>query len=138
MVRAIPLAARGVVDSAHQRWQYEQGTPYVPSPVLVGDRLYFTQTNEPFLTCLDARTGKVLIDRRRLSRVHSFYASPVAVAGRLYLVDREGTTLVLKLGDRLEVLAVNPLAEPIDASPAVVGSQLFLRGEKHLYCIEER
>jgi outer membrane protein assembly factor BamB len=138
MVRAIPLASRGVVDRDHQRWQYEQGTPYVPSPVLVGDRLYFTQTNDPFLTCLEARTGKVLIDRRRLVQVHSFYASPVAVAGRLYLVDREGTTLVLKLGDRLEVLAVNQLAEPIDASPAVVGSQLFLRGEKHLYCIEER
>jgi outer membrane protein assembly factor BamB len=138
MVRAIPLASRGEVGEEQQRWQYERGTPYVPSPVLVGDRLYFTQSNDALLSSLDARTGKGILDRQRLSQVHSFYASPVAAAGRLYLVDREGTTLVLKLGDRPEVLAVNALKEAVDASPVVVGKQLFLRGEKHLYCFEER
>ena len=51
-------------------------------------------------------------------------------------MDREGTTLVLKRGDQVEVLAVNRLDDPIDASPAIVGKQLFLRGEKYLYCIE--
>ena len=66
----------------------------------------------------------------------SFYASPIAAAGRIYLVDRSGTTLVLRQGDRLEVLATNRLEDPIDASPVAVGRQLFLRGEKYLYCIE--
>ena len=51
-------------------------------------------------------------------------------------MDRDGTTLVLKQGDKLEVLATNRLDEPIDASPVAVGKQLFLRGEKYLYCIE--
>ena len=60
----------------------------------------------------------------------------MAAAGRIYLVDRDGTTLVLKQGDKLEVLATNRLDDPIDASPVVVGKQLFLRGEKYLYCIE--
>jgi hypothetical protein len=69
--------------------------------------------------------------------VRSFYASPVAAAGRVYLVDRDGTTLVLKAGDKLEVLATNRLDDHIDASPAVVGKQLFLRGE-FLVCIEAK
>ena len=78
-----------------------------------------------------------MLDRERLPGPTSFYASPVAAAGRIYLVDRDGTTLVLKQSDRLEVLARIALDDPIDASPAVVGRQLFLRGEKFLYCIEE-
>ena len=45
---------------------------------------------------------------------------------------------MLAEGDKLDVLAVNKLGETIDASPAVVGKRLYLRGEKHLWCIEER
>ena len=76
------------------------------------------------------------MDAERLPGVDAFYASPIAAAGRIYLVDRDGTTLVLKQGDRLEVLATNRLDDPIDASPVTVGRQLFLRGERFLYCIE--
>jgi outer membrane protein assembly factor BamB len=134
---AISLDATGDVTGTDKiLWRYRQGTPYVPSPLLLGDRLYFTQTNEPRLTVLDARTGKPLVDRERLPGLGTLYASPVAAAGRVYLVDREGTTLVLKAGDRLEVLATNRLGDAIDASPAVVGKQLFLRGEKYLWCLE--
>jgi outer membrane protein assembly factor BamB len=136
-VVAISLDATGdVTDSDKVLWRYQQGTPYVPSPLLVGGRLYFTQSLEAFLTALDIKTGKAVMDRVRLDDVTSFYASPVAAAGRIYLVGRDGTTLVLKQGDKLEVLATNKLGDPIDASPAVVGKQLFLRGEKLLYCIE--
>ena len=78
----------------------------------------------------------MLLDRERLPGVRSFYASPVAAAGRVYLTDRDGTTLVLKEGDRLEVLATNKLNDPIDASPVAVGKQLFLRSHGSLYCIE--
>ena len=62
----------------------------------------------------------------------------MAAAGRIYIADRAGTTLVLKQGDKVEVLATNQLDESIDASPVIVGKQLFLRTEKHLYCIEEK
>jgi outer membrane protein assembly factor BamB len=134
---AVPLSAVGdITDSEKVLWRHTRGTPYVPSPLLYGARLYFTNSNNPALTCLDARTGKVLFDRERLPGQQSLYASPVGAAGRVYMVSREGTTLVLKDGDRLEVLATNRLDDVIDASPAVVGKQLFLRGEKGLYCIE--
>jgi outer membrane protein assembly factor BamB len=134
---ALPLGATGdVTDSDKLLWKCDRGTPYVPSPLLVGDRLYFTQSNNAFLTSLDVTTGKPVLDSVRLPGLRGFYASPVAAGGRIYLVDRAGTTLVLKQGDKLEVLATNRLGDPVDASPAVVGKQLFLRGEKYLYCIE--
>jgi outer membrane protein assembly factor BamB len=119
-------------------WKYGKGTPYVPSPVLAGDRLYFTQSNEPLLTCLDIKTGKPLMDRARLEELSSLYASPICVAGRIYITGRDGTTMVLKQSDQLDVLSVNRLKDPIDASPVAVGKQLFLRGTKYLYCIEAK
>jgi outer membrane protein assembly factor BamB len=134
---AVPLDARGDVrDSDKLAWVHKRGTPYVPSPLLVGERLFFTMQNTGLLSCLDLRTGKAILDRRRLPAVSSVYGSPIAAAGRIYLVDRDGTGLVLKQGDTLEVLAVNHLDDHFDASPAVAGRQLFLRGEKHLYCID--
>jgi outer membrane protein assembly factor BamB len=134
---AVSLDASGDVTGTDKvLWQYGKGTPYVPSPLLMDGRLYFTQGNDQHLTILDATTGKPLLEAKRLPGAKSFYASPVGAAGKVYLVDRDGTTLVLKAGDKLEVLATNRLDDAIDASPAVVGKQLFLRGEKHLYCIE--
>jgi outer membrane protein assembly factor BamB len=138
-VAAIRLDARGDVTGTEKvAWAHDRGAPYVPSPLLAGDRLYFTQLNMGVLSCLDARTGKVALDRARLPALRNLYASPVAAAGRIYLVDREGTTLVLEQGDKVKVLATNRLGDAIDASPAVAGKQLFLRGERYLYCLEEK
>jgi outer membrane protein assembly factor BamB len=136
---SVPLSATGDLgDKGKANWRHAAGTPYVPSPVKVGDQLYFTSTNEAVLTVLDAKTGKPVIDKERLPGAKSFYASPVAAGGHVYFVDRSGTTIVVKSGATLDVVAVNKLDDPIDASPAAVGRQLFLRGEKYLYCIEEK
>ena len=70
--------------------------------------------------------------------MRAFYASPMAAAGRVYFVDRNGTSLVIKSGEGMDVLSVNRLDDHIDASPVAVGKQLFLRGEKYLYCIEAK
>jgi outer membrane protein assembly factor BamB len=135
---AVPLDSVGKVSAVdHLAWSYSKGTPYVPSPLLLNDRLIFTETNGALLTILDRKTGRPVLDRERLPGVQSFYASPAAAAGRIYLVDRAGTTLVLKQSDKLEVLAINRLDDGVDASPVLVGSQLFLRGENTLYCIME-
>jgi outer membrane protein assembly factor BamB len=135
---AIPIDAEGTVTDHAVRWRYDKGTPYVPSPLLLGDRLYFTQANTQLLTVLDTKTGGAVIERERLPTILSLYASPVAADGKVYFVGQDGTTLVLKAADKVEVLATNRLKDPIDASPVLVGKQLFLRGEKFLYCIEEK
>jgi outer membrane protein assembly factor BamB len=135
---AVPVNSSGEVTDGALRWSFAKGTPYVPSPLLTANRLLFTQANAQLLSIVDTESGKFLVERERLPSVNNFYASPSAAAGRVYLVDRGGTTLVLKLADKIEVLATNRLDDPIDASPVLVGKQLFLRGERFLYCIEEK
>lgn len=138
-LRAIRLGGRGdVTDSDAIAWKYDAKTPYVPSPLLSGQRLYFHSQNSGLLSCLNAMDGKVLIDAERVPGLSGVYASPVAAAGRVYLVGRNGETVVIKDADQFEVLATNQLEEKFDASPVPVGSDLLLRGHEHLYCISEK
>ncbi len=135
---AIPLNARGdVTDTDTVLWRHQQGTPYVPSPIIYGNQIYFTRQNTAVLSCLDITSGKPVFDQQRIPELTNVYASPVAAEGRLYFTDRDGTTVVLRHGPQMEVLAINKLGEPTDASPVIVGRQLFLRTAQHLYCIEE-
>lgn len=119
-------------------WQLGKGTPYVPSPLLTGGRLYFYSGNNGVLSCVDAATGKPLIDAERLNDLMGgVYASPVSADGRIYLAGRDGKTVVIKQSDKIEILATNKLDDRFDASPAIVGKDLFLRGHQSLYCIGE-
>jgi outer membrane protein assembly factor BamB len=134
---AIPLDSTGdITDTDKIAWKRkEPGTPYVPSPLLYGESLYFTGSNKGILSVLDAKTGQPVIDRKRLEGVANIYASPVGAADRVYLTSREGNTVVLKRGSELEILATNKLDDRIDASAAIVGNQIILRGNENLYCI---
>ena len=118
-------------------WQHKKGTPYVPSPLLYRDRLYFFSGNNAVLSALDAKTGKPIIDSERLDEMQNIYSSPVGAGDYVYLIARNGVAQVIKTSDKLEVVATNRLDEGIDASPAVVGKQMYLRGTKSLYCISE-
>ena len=134
----IPLDSKGDVTGTDTiRWAHPEGTPYVPSPTLAGDRILFTGGNSDILSCLDAATGESLIDRRRIPRVGGLYASPLAANGYLYFVGREGTTAVLKDNATLELVGTNHLEGLFDASPIAVGNQLFLRSWNKVYCIAQ-
>lgn len=134
---SIPLGSRGdMTNSTELNWKVTQGTPYVPSPILSGNRLLFTAGNTNALSCLDAATGKPLLDRMRLNSIGSMYASPILAGGHFYFTSREGTTVVAKDNDTLEIVAVNELDDVIDASPVAVDDQLFLRSWSKLYCIQ--
>ena len=81
--------------------------------------------------------ANTLYGPQRMGGLGDSYASPVAADGRLYFVGRDGLAEVVRAGPEFETLAVNDLGEPIDASPAIAGDELFLRGRTHLYCIAE-
>lgn len=119
-------------------WSHNKSTPYVPSPLLYGDKLYFFAGNNGMISCLDTKSGNAFIDAERLEDLKNVYASPVGADGRVYLVGRNGVTLVLKQSEKLEILATNKLDESFDASPAIAGKELFLRGHEYLYCIAEK
>ena len=100
-----------------------------PTPV------YFYKGKEGLLTCVDAMTGKPYYMASRIPGVESTYASPVAAGGYVYLTARSGTTVVIKDANELSIVETNSVGEPVDATPAPAGNELFLRGEKHLFCI---
>lgn len=136
---ALPLTERGDLTGSDKiAWSADRGTPYIPSPLLYGNRLWFTQGNEGILSCLDAETGNPLIERTRMRGISKIYSSPVGAADRVYFTSRDGNTLVLRNGDKFEILAENKLeGEQFDASPSVAGNEIFIRSQKHLYCIGE-
>jgi outer membrane protein assembly factor BamB len=135
---AVKLGGSGdLTDSDNILWKVLRGTPYVPSPLLYEDRLYFFASNNGILSCYDVKTGKSLYDGERIGALGGVYSSPVGAAGRVYLIGREGAGVVIKSADNFEVLATNKLDDRIDASPAVVGNELYLRGHQYLYCIAE-
>ena len=133
---AIKLDGTGdISDSDKVLWTLSRGTPYVPSPLLYNGRLYFLQLNNGILTCVDADTGKVHYSQERLEGAGGIYASPVAANGKIYISTQDGNVLTLEDGDTLKPIAVNSMEEPINASPAIVGSEIFIRTQNHLYCI---
>ena len=135
-VYALPLNASGdITDTDRIAWRRTDAGPYVSSPVLYQGQLYFTKSREAILSSLDAKTGDTIFGPVRLPKLDSLYASPVAAAGRVYFTGRNGTTVVIRHGTELDVLATNVLDEGVDASLAMVGDEIFVRGERHLYCI---
>lgn len=135
-IRAIKLGATGKLDDTESvLWKHNKSTPYVPSPLLTGGLLYFGSGNNGVLSCFDAMKGTVHYEAERLPGIFGLYASPVAANGRVYVLGREGVCLVLNQGPKLEVLAQNKLEDKTDASIALAGSDLFIRGHQNLYCI---
>ncbi len=136
---AIRLAgAAGDITGGDQvAWRRIRGTPYVPSPLLYDGGLYFLRHYQGILTRVNAKTGDDQPGAFRLSGIGNVYASPVAAAGRVYITDLDGATLVISAGASPRPLALNHLDDQFSASAVLVDRELFLRGHKHLYCLAE-
>jgi outer membrane protein assembly factor BamB len=130
-VLAIRPDGKGDVTDSHVAWRQSRGAPNTPSMLLVGDELYFV-SDRGVASCVDAKTGKSHWSERVGS---AFSASPVFADGRIYFQSEEGMATVVKAGKRFEKLAQNSLKERTLASIAVAHGRIFLRSQKHHYCI---
>ena len=131
---AFDLSGRGDLAGGPQvLWTKQSGTPDVSSPLLSGGRLSYYKDKSGLLTCLDAQSGAVLYETARIPGVARTYASPVAAGGHVYLTDRSGRITVIEDGPALKVVAENDVGEGVDATPALAGDSLFIRGERHLF-----
>ncbi len=131
-------ASGDLTGGEHVAWTRKRGTPYVPSPLLHGQWVYYLSHYQGVLSRVHVQTGSEPAGPFRLEGMYNIYSSPVAAAGRVYITDRDGATLVLSHTDgNPEVLAVNRLDDSFSASAALVGRDLLLRGERHLYCLSE-
>ena len=138
---AIRLAgARGDISATtNVAWRLNRLTPYVPSPLLYDDTLYHIRHNQNVLVRLDPATGQFRGELLRIEGIHDFiFSSPVGAAGRIYVTGRDGATVVLRHDKENAIIAVNQLNDSFSASAALVDKEIYLRGEKFLYCIAEK
>lgn len=134
---AMKLDGRGdIKGTKHVAWEIDKDTPDVGSLLLSSGRIYYFKDKAGVLTCVDAATGERHYGPVRTG-LQAIYASPIAAGGFVYLTDRNGTTVVIKDADKFEIEATNSVDETVDATPAPVDHELFIRGQKHLFCIGE-
>ncbi len=134
---AIKSGGRGNLTQTHVAWKSTRGLPYVASPLLYQGRLYCFK-NGGLLSSFDAQTGKPFYLQERLNAAGSYYASPVAADGRIYAASLKGKLTVIKAGgDKPEILHQTDFGERIHASPAIAGTNFYLRTESALYAFGE-
>jgi len=138
-LKAISLVdARGdITGTGAIAWSHNRDTPYVSSPLLYDGALYFTKYVHGILSVFDAKEGKAYYGPQRVEGLRGVMASPVGADGRVYLTGRDGTTVVIRHGTTYEVLATNKLDDQFSASMALVGDQIYMRGDSYLYSISE-
>ncbi len=128
-----PTGSGDVTDKPEfSHWRWTNNTPDVPSPLVVGEFIYFCRENGN-LICADAKTGKEIYTQPTTRDRHR--ASPVFADGNIYLTARNGTVTVVKAGPKFEVLSKNEIGEPTSASPVVANGRIYLRTFDALYAI---
>lgn len=131
-------ATGDITQTDRVAWRLNRMTPYVSSPLLYGDTLYFLRHLQNILSRLDPITGKPRGDALRLEGIGDLiFASPVGAAGRIYVTGRDGSTVVVRHDGENATLAVNHLDDSFSASAALIDRELYLRGERSLYCLAE-
>jgi outer membrane protein assembly factor BamB len=132
---AVRAGGRGEVTASHRVWTLNKGSN-VSSPVFHHGHLYFLHENLGVVYCVEAATGKLVFEER-LANAGQFYSSPIIAEGRLYCVGRRGGVFVIAAKPQFEQLAYNDLGDrsSFDASPAIDGSRLLVRSDKHLFCV---
>lgn len=135
-IGAFLLKGRGDIQGTKNVvWTIDRDAPDIASPLLSSGRIYFHKGKDSPLTCVNAATGAPYYKATRIEGLKQIYASPIAAGGHVYLTDRNGTTVVIKDSDRLEIVATNSVDETVDATPAPVDNELIIRGEHHLFSI---
>jgi len=115
------------------RTQGAAAAAYVPSPIAEGDYcLVISDTG--FANCFDAKTGNILWQ----TRMSHHHASLVSANGLVYFLSDKGTCNVVRPGPTFDLVATNEIGESTYASPAISQAQIFIRGEKSLFCIGKR
>lgn len=115
-------------------WCQKLAAPYNTTPLVYEGRCYVLY-DQGFLACYDAKTGREIYGRQRLSAGAHFTASPWANAGKVYCLSEEGDTFVIQAGDTFKLLRKNSLDEMGMSTPALTPERLLLRTADALYSI---
>lgn len=119
-------------------WSSSTSGPYNPSPLYYEGRIYVLY-DRGLVSCFEAKTGKVLYDRERLSQGTGFTSSPWAAGENVYCLNEDGDCYVLRAGDKFAVRHINRLGDDdmCMATPALVGDRLLIRTASGLLCVQK-
>lgn len=137
-VLAIRLGGSGDMSAKSVKWTYHRGIPQLPSPLVYEKVLYMVNDNGGILTMLNPETGELLLQGRMPGGSDTFYASPVAGDGKVFIASEKGQVFVLPPGPKIEPLAINDMQDGIYATPALVDGRIYLRTLNTLYCFGVR
>jgi outer membrane protein assembly factor BamB len=119
-------------------WSQTRGLAYTASPVLHENRLYVV-TDNGMVTAFNATTGEPHYAQTRLPKTYNLKASPVGANGKLYIATEDGDVVVLKMGEKHEVITTNTLQDQVFIStPVIAGGEIYLRGQSTLFAISEK
>jgi len=129
--------AEDATSNASIAWCQKMGAPYNPTTLVYGDLLYVL-LDRGLLACYDAKTGETVYEPQRLGGATAYTSSPWAYDGKVFCLDENGATTVVRAGREFEVLHSNPLGEDdmAMATPAISGRKLLIRTESRVYCLE--
>jgi outer membrane protein assembly factor BamB len=133
-IRVVRSGGEGDITTTHIAWERKEGVPSLSSLLYVEPYIY-SVTDSGIVSCLDAKTGEE-VWQKRIGGKHA--ASPIYSEGKIYfLADLDGETVIIKAGDKYEEIARNTVGEACKASIAASQGNLFIRSDKHLFCIGE-
>ncbi len=135
---AIKLGGSGDMTAKSVRWKFHRGIPQLPSPLIYENVLYMVNDGGGRVTLLNPDDGELLLQGRLPGSSDTFYASPVAGDGKVYISSEKGKVFVLPPGPKLEPIAVNDLGDSIYATPALVDGRIYLRTLNTLYCFGQK
>ncbi len=129
---AVRLSGSGDLTSSNVVWHVKKSYPSIPSPLLYRGVMYLMKEGG-IVSSLDPASGQVLKQGRTPDALEEYYASPVAADGKIFVVSASGKVTVLKADAQWEILAMNDLDEEVWATPAIAGSNLYIRTRNALY-----
>jgi outer membrane protein assembly factor BamB len=130
--------AEGQTSNASIAWCNRLAAPYNPSPLLYRGTLYVL-LDRGMLSAYDAKTGRAFFERERIPQGGGFTASPWAANGKLFCLNEDGVTFVVRAGETFDLLHANRLADDDMgmATPAIAGDTLLIRTSARLYGIAD-
>ena len=128
---ALSLDSEGELGMSDIIWKQSYNISEVPTPLVYDGRIYMVKDGGT-LTCMDAKTGRILF-KERIGTGGPYFASPIAANGFIYIPSNTGVIIVIEASDHLTILEKNDIGERIYATPAIVGNYLYVRTERQLF-----
>jgi outer membrane protein assembly factor BamB len=130
-VAAVRMGGKGDVTSTHLAYTVKVSAPYVPTPLVQGDRIFWI-SDDGVASCVEASTGRIVWKERVGG---TYFGSPVLIDGKIYCVSSKGEVTVFAAADEFKVLGRSPLGEGSHSTPCVEGDRLYLKSFTHLVCL---